>query len=108
MLQLSAHAWRVWINVVMASGKSAFRHVLGMNSFAGVRAERVRGRILRPAAKAAEEGQAAPLAGKVTFEDEAGNVRSCFYTLDQARHPMRHAPLAAYGPCWHTCSQQPQ
>ena len=43
----------------------------------------MRGRILRPAAAVAEEGQQAPVVGKVTFADEAGNVRSCFYTPDQ-------------------------
>ena len=47
-------------------------------------AGRVKGRVVRPAAKAEGEGQA-PSTGKVTFKDDVGNVRTCSYVLDQVR-----------------------
>ena len=39
---------------------------------------------MRPAARAEAEGQA-PSTGKLTFEDDVGNVRTCSYALDQVR-----------------------
>ena len=50
--------------------------------------------MVRPAARAEGEGQA-PAPGKLTFEDEVGNVRTCSYALDQVppsdgRHRAGH------------------
>ena len=58
---------------------------------------RVKGRIVRAAARAEGEGQA-PSTGKLTFEDDVGNVRTCSYALDQAR-PRTRAPRRCRGGC---------